>query len=110
MQTHTALGRDAIQAAEDMMDARAASCASPGDAGRQEFWDGSGYPEGLKGDMIWYRPPHGGGRRLSAHQPPRPKKPALSRAQGRSLRSAADRVRISIPTSSMPSSRSKRVS
>ena len=67
MQTHTALGRDAIQAAEDMMDARVSflrfakgdRLRPPGVLGWQRLSRGS---QGRHDSGIG--PPHGGGRRL----------------------------------------------
>jgi putative two-component system response regulator len=54
MKTHTTLGRDAIQHAEDSlgMPVEFLSMAKDIAYGHQEKWDGSGYPEGLSGDMI----------------------------------------------------------
>jgi len=54
MKTHTTLGRDAILAAETLLDTpnnflrHAREIAF----GHQEKWDGSGYPQGLSGDDI----------------------------------------------------------
>ena len=52
MKTHTTLGRDAIQAAEDALSLKVdfLSVAKEIAYGHQEKWDGSGYPEGLKGE------------------------------------------------------------
>jgi putative two-component system response regulator len=54
MKTHTTLGRDAIQAAENSLGLQVdfLSIAKEIAYGHQEKWDGSGYPEGLKGDVI----------------------------------------------------------
>ncbi len=54
MKTHTTLGRDAIQAAEDALSLKVdfLSVAKEIAYGHQEKWDGSGYPEGLKGESI----------------------------------------------------------
>ena len=54
MKTHTTLGRDAIQAAEDVLGLKVEflSIAKEIAYAHQEKWDGSGYPEGLKGDAI----------------------------------------------------------
>ena len=54
MKTHCALGRDAILAAERLLDAPNSflRCAREIAHYHQEKWNGSGYPEGLKGDAI----------------------------------------------------------
>ncbi|MBE1161996.1 response regulator [Dyella acidiphila] len=54
MKTHTTLGRDAIQRAEDQlgMDVPFLRMAKQMAHGHQERWDGSGYPEGRAGDAI----------------------------------------------------------
>jgi putative two-component system response regulator len=54
MKTHTTLGRDAIQAAENSLGLQVEflSIAKEIAYGHQEKWDGSGYPEGLKGESI----------------------------------------------------------
>jgi putative two-component system response regulator len=54
MKTHTTLGRDAIQAAEDRlgMEVPFLKLAKEIAYSHQEKWDGSGYPEGLSGDDI----------------------------------------------------------
>ncbi|MBK1648853.1 response regulator [Rhabdochromatium marinum] len=54
MKTHTTLGRDAIQAAEDQLGMTVAFLTTAKEIayGHQEKWDGSGYPEGLAGDAI----------------------------------------------------------
>ncbi len=54
MKTHTTLGRDAIQHAEDQLGIGVdfLSLAKEIAYGHQEKWDGSGYPEGLAGDAI----------------------------------------------------------
>lgn len=54
MKTHTALGRDAIQAAENTLGLKVdfLSVAKEIAYGHQEKWDGSGYPEGLSGEAI----------------------------------------------------------
>ena len=54
MKTHTTLGRDAIQAAEDSLGMRVdfLSMAKEIAYGHQEKWDGSGYPLGLAGESI----------------------------------------------------------
>jgi putative two-component system response regulator len=54
MKTHTTLGRDAIQAAENSLGLQVGflSIAKEIAYGHQEKWDGSGYPEGLKGESI----------------------------------------------------------
>ncbi|MGA3800933.1 putative cyclic di-GMP phosphodiesterase [Pseudomonas fluorescens] len=54
MKTHTTLGRDAIQHAEDQLGIRAEflSLAKEIAYSHQEKWDGSGYPQGLAGDDI----------------------------------------------------------
>ncbi|UUY07947.1 two-component system response regulator [Pseudomonas sp. J452] len=54
MKTHTTLGRDAIQHAEDQLGIRVdfLSLAKEIAYGHQEKWDGSGYPEGLAADDI----------------------------------------------------------
>jgi putative two-component system response regulator len=54
MKTHTTLGRDAIQAAERQlgMSVDFLKLAKEIAYSHQEKWDGSGYPEGLKGEAI----------------------------------------------------------
>jgi putative two-component system response regulator len=54
MKTHTTLGRDAIQAAENSLGLQVdfLSIAKEIAYGHQEKWDGSGYPLGLKGEAI----------------------------------------------------------
>jgi putative two-component system response regulator len=54
MKTHTTLGRDAILAAERVLDMPNSflRCAREIAYSHQEKWDGSGYPEGLSGDDI----------------------------------------------------------
>lgn len=54
MMTHTTLGRDAIQRAEDQlgMSVDFLRLAKEIAYSHQEKWDGSGYPEGLAGDAI----------------------------------------------------------
>lgn len=54
MKTHTSLGRDAILAAEKQLDSvnPFLQCAREIALSHQEKWDGSGYPEGLKGEDI----------------------------------------------------------
>jgi putative two-component system response regulator len=54
MKTHTTLGRDAIQAAENSLGLQVdfLSIAKEIAYEHQEKWDGSGYPEGLKGESI----------------------------------------------------------
>ena len=54
MKTHTTLGRDAIQHAEDQLGIRAEflTLAKEIAYSHQEKWDGSGYPQALAGDDI----------------------------------------------------------
>jgi putative two-component system response regulator len=54
MKTHTTLGRDAIQAAENSLGLKVdfLSLAKEIAYGHQEKWDGSGYPLGLQGEAI----------------------------------------------------------
>ncbi|MES2880383.1 MAG: two-component system response regulator [Pseudomonadota bacterium] len=54
MKTHTTLGRDAIAHAEQELgaDVPFLTLAKEIAYSHQEKWDGSGYPEGLKGDQI----------------------------------------------------------
>ena len=54
MKTHTTLGRDAILAAEKLIDAPSTFLRHAREIAmsHQEKWDGSGYPEGLAGDAI----------------------------------------------------------
>jgi response regulator RpfG family c-di-GMP phosphodiesterase len=54
MKTHTTLGRDAIVAAENLIDAPSTFLRLAREIAHyhQEKWDGSGYPEGLKGEAI----------------------------------------------------------
>ncbi|PTQ74295.1 two-component system response regulator [Pseudomonas sp. GV071] len=54
MKTHTTLGRDAIQHAEDQLGISVdfLNLAKEIAYGHQEKWDGSGYPEGLAADDI----------------------------------------------------------
>ena len=54
MKTHTTLGRDAIQAAERQlgMSVDFLKLAKEIAYSHQEKWDGSGYPEGLRGEAI----------------------------------------------------------
>jgi putative two-component system response regulator len=54
MKTHATLGRDAIVAAEDLIDAPSSflKLAREIAHSHQEKWDGSGYPGGLAGDEI----------------------------------------------------------
>lgn len=54
MKTHTTLGRDAIVAAEKLLDAPSSFLRMAREIAtyHQEKWDGSGYPEGLAGDAI----------------------------------------------------------
>ncbi|GAB4211846.1 MAG: two-component system response regulator [Rhodoferax sp.] len=54
MKTHTTLGRDAIAHAEQMLGCEVAflKLAKEIAYSHQEKWDGTGYPQGLKGDQI----------------------------------------------------------
>jgi PAS domain S-box-containing protein len=54
MKTHTTLGCDAILAAEKLLDEPNSFLQSAREIAQshQEKWDGSGYPEGLKGEQI----------------------------------------------------------
>lgn len=54
MKTHCALGRDAIQHAEDQLglEVEFLKYAKEIAYGHQEKWDGSGYPQGIAGDSI----------------------------------------------------------
>ena len=54
MKTHTTLGRDAIQAAENALGLKVDFLALAKEIAysHQEKWDGSGYPEGLRGEAI----------------------------------------------------------
>jgi putative two-component system response regulator len=54
MKTHTTLGRDAIIAAETLLDEPVSFLAYAREIAysHQEKWDGSGYPEGLAGEGI----------------------------------------------------------
>jgi putative two-component system response regulator len=54
MKTHTTLGRDAILAAEKLIDAPSSFLKLAREIAHyhQEKWDGSGYPEGLRGESI----------------------------------------------------------
>ncbi|MBF0165844.1 MAG: HD domain-containing protein, partial [Magnetococcales bacterium] len=54
MKSHTTLGRDAIEHAEQQLGMSVAflSMAKEIAYGHQEKWDGSGYPRGLAGDAI----------------------------------------------------------
>jgi putative two-component system response regulator len=54
MKTHTTLGRDAIQHAENSLGSSVDFLSMAKDIAmyHQEKWDGSGYPEGLRGDNI----------------------------------------------------------
>jgi putative two-component system response regulator len=54
MKTHTTLGKDAIAAAENLINAPSTFLQIAREIAHyhQEKWDGSGYPEGLKGESI----------------------------------------------------------
>jgi putative two-component system response regulator len=54
MKTHTTLGRDAIAAAEKLLDMPSSFLRHAREIAHyhQEKWDGSGYPEGLAGEAI----------------------------------------------------------
>ena len=54
MKTHTTLGRDAILAAEKLIDEPTSFLTLAREIAycHQEKWDGSGYPQGLKGESI----------------------------------------------------------
>jgi len=54
MKTHAALGRDAIQSAEDQLGMKVEflTMAKEIAYGHQEKWDGGGYPKGSAGDAI----------------------------------------------------------
>jgi putative two-component system response regulator len=54
MKTHTTLGRDAILAAEKLIDAPSTflTLAKEIAYSHQEKWDGSGYPQGISGEQI----------------------------------------------------------
>ncbi len=54
MKTHTTLGRDAIAHAEHMLGCEVAflKIAKEIAYSHQEKWDGTGYPQGIKGDQI----------------------------------------------------------
>ena len=54
IKTHTTIGRDAIAAAEKLLEAPTSFLRAAREIAHyhQEKWDGSGYPEGLRGDAI----------------------------------------------------------
>ncbi|MGQ0511187.1 MAG: HD-GYP domain-containing protein [Betaproteobacteria bacterium] len=54
MKSHTTMGRDAIIAAENLIEAPSTFLRTAREIAlsHQEKWDGSGYPEGLRGDAI----------------------------------------------------------
>ena len=54
MKSHTTLGRDAIEHAEQSLGVQVSflTCAKEIALSHQEKWDGSGYPQGLVGDAI----------------------------------------------------------
>jgi putative two-component system response regulator len=54
MKTHTTLGRDAIQSAEEHLGAKVEFLTLAKEIAytHQEKWDGTGYPEGLQGEAI----------------------------------------------------------
>jgi len=54
IKTHTTIGRDTIAAAEKLIDAPSTVLRLAREIAHyhQEKWDGSGYPEGLRGDAI----------------------------------------------------------
>mgnify|MGYP001307794713 CR=1 FL=1 len=54
MKSHTTMGRDAIIAAENLIEAPSTFLRTAREIAysHQEKWDGSGYPEGLKGEAI----------------------------------------------------------